>query len=114
MSMTKVALALPEQMLRALALIEEDTDRPRTRIIRRALGDFLRQYAKDNPGFMERVGTPTVVEKVFRSDIRTDVVMIRGAKQTVVVTEDGWRQPRPEDYVEVDNSLLSILDQENE
>jgi len=112
MAMTKVALALPEQMLMALALIEKDTDRPRTRIIRRAVSDYLRQYAAANPDFLERVGTPIVVEKEFRPDVRTDVVVIRGVKQTVVVTADGWRQPRPEDYTEVDGSLLSILDKD--
>ena len=96
----------------ALALIEKDTDRPRTRIIRRAVSDYLRLYAAEHPDFIERVGVPLVVEKEFREGVKTDVVVIRGVKHTVVVTADGWRQPRPDDYTEVSTSLLSILDKD--
>ena len=112
--MTKIALALPEQMIRALAVVEQDTDRPRTRVIRRAVSDYLRDYAKAHPDFVERVGVPLVEEKEFRPGLQTDIVVIRGVKHTVVVTESGWRQVTPEDYVVVDNNLLSILDKDGD
>ena len=112
--MTKLHVALPEQMIKALSIIEDDTDRPRTRIIRRAVGDYLRKYAEATPGFTERVGVPIVVEKEFRPGLKTDVISIRGQKQTVVITDGGWRQPVPDDYIEIDSSLMSILDQDKD
>ena len=114
MAMTKVALALPEQMLMALALIEKDTDRPRTRIIRRAVSDYLRVYAQTHPDFLDRVGVPLIVEKEFKPGLKTDIISIRGQKHTVVITDGGWRQPVPDDYIEINTTLLSVLDKEDE
>ena len=120
MGMAKIHVALDEQQVKALTIIETETDRPRTRVIRRAIVDYIKKYAteydKNNPGtpcFMERVGTPIEVEKEFKPGVQTDVVIIHGIKKEMVVTEEGgWRHPVASDYVEEGQSgQTSILDE---
>lgn len=112
-SMTKLHTALNEQQVLALSLIEKDTDLPRTRILRRAVTDYIKKYSENNPGFIERLGAPIEVEREFKPGLQTDIVVIRGIKKEVIVTTDGWRMPTPDDYVEegsVVSRMTSILD----
>jgi len=110
--MSKIHVALEEPQVRALTIIEAETDRPRTRIIRRAIVDYIKKYADANPGFMERVGTPIELEREFKPGVKTDVVIIHGVKKEMVVTEEGgWRNPVPSDYIDSEgNGKTSILD----
>lgn len=108
--MFKIALALPQQLVSAMAVIEQDTDRPRTRIIRRAVSDYIRMYAAEHPGFMERVGGPIEVERELKPGLKLDTISVNGKRQEVIVTDNGWRLPTPDDYVEEMRNLKSILD----
>ena len=113
MSMAKIHVALDAPQVAALTIIEADTDRPRTRIIRRAIVDYIKKYADANPGFMERVGTPIETEREFKPGVKTDTVVIHGMKKEMVVTADGgWRHPVASDYVEDGGASgqTSILD----
>lgn len=115
--MEKVHVALEPNQVKALSLIEAETDRPRTRVIRRAVTDFLKKYADEHPGFLERVGgsIESEGERELKPGLETDNVVIRGIKKLVIVTKDGWRNPTNEDYVDGGASAQpvqsSILDE---
>jgi len=99
--MTKIHVALTEQQVRELTAIEALTDRPRTRIVRRAIGEYLERYRKANPDFcpVSPVGE-SVTERELKPGLKTDIMVIRGVKQEVIVTENGWRMPAAGDWVE--------------
>lgn len=106
--MTKVHVALTEDMVKELTMIEADTDRPRTRIIRRAVIDFLKKYREEHPGFAERVGVPLEIERELKDGLKTDTVIMRGVKHEVVILPDGsWRLPTADDYIEENGSSVS-------
>ena len=117
--MTKCNLALTHQQVKELNAIEKDTDRPRTRIIRRAIEEYLKRYRTTNPEFDARFprNESEPVDRDFRPGIQTDVVVIRGVKTEVVITPDGmWRKPVESDYVsETEEKSVgsSILDTKN-
>jgi len=110
--MTKIHVALTEAQVRELSMIEEDTDRPRTRIIRRAILDYLKKYREEHPGFAERVGSPLEIERELKPGLKTDVVLMRGVRHEVVLLPDGsWRLPTSDDYIEEgSSSKASVLD----
>jgi len=114
-TMTKIHVALTEGQVKELSMIEEETDRPRTRIIRRAVLDYLKKYREEHPGFAERVGVPLEIEKELKPGLKTDVVIMRGVKHDVIILPDGsWRLPTADDYIE-EGSILnhvksSVLD----
>jgi metal-responsive CopG/Arc/MetJ family transcriptional regulator len=108
--MTKIHVALTEQQVRELSAIEEATDRPRTRILRRAVTEYLLRYREAHPEFAAKMGAPVELEKEFKHGIRVDTAIIGGMKTEVVITPEGWRMPRPDDYVQ-DGSAPSVLDE---
>lgn len=98
--MHKCHTALNQQQVDALTIIEKDTDLPRTRIIRRAINDYIKKYSETNPGFIERLGAPIQIERELKPGLQLDTVLFRGQKKEVIVTADGWRFPTPDDYIE--------------
>jgi len=116
-NMAKAHIALTPQQVKELNAIERETDRPRTRIIRRAIEDYLTKYRNSNPDFAARFPrTPGLIdtEREFKPGITTDIVVVRGKRTEMVVTpEGGWRMPTEDDYVkEGEVGQLSIIDQE--
>jgi len=108
--MTKIHVALTPDQVRELTMIEEDTDRPRTRLVRRAIVDYLKKYRADNPGFAERVGVPLEIERELKPGLKTDIVVMRGVKHEVVILPDGsWRLPTADDYIEEGSSSASSI-----
>jgi predicted transcriptional regulator len=112
MAMLKTQLPLSEPMINALKHIETATDLPRTRIIRRAINEYIKRYAAANPDFAAKVEGTLESERVFKDGIVTDTLVAGGRKIEVVVTPNGWRMPTPDDYIEEKADLLSVLDRE--
>ena len=50
-SIYKTYIAVPKEMLDQLTEIERLTDRPRTRVIRRAITDYIDRFREGNPEF---------------------------------------------------------------
>lgn len=93
----KVGASFSPRQIAELDQVERETDLQRTRIIRRAVEEFLRKYRAEHPGFQERVGLP--VTREFKEGIETEEVVIRGKKTTVIMNPDGgWRMPVEDDY----------------
>lgn len=110
--MHKSQLTLTQQQIKELNAIERETDRPRTRIIRRAVEDYLMKYRAANPEFaakFPRTPEASNFEREFKPGVETDFIAVRGKRTEVVVTPDGgWRLPTEEDYVkdEVQTSIF--------
>lgn len=113
---TKTNITLSAQQVKELNAIERETDRPRVRIIRRAIEEWLLRYRAANPEFAAKYKRDPEDDEVepapFKAGIETDTVIIRGKKVEVVITSEGWRLPTPEDRESdpVSGKSVSILE----
>lgn len=95
--MVKMHATLTEEQAAAVEEIERREDRPRTRIMRRAIEEYIEKYRQMHPDFVVAGGTP---ERLLKESLQTDVVAIGGKKVVVILEGDGgWRKPVEEDYV---------------
>jgi len=110
----KVQASLLQYQVDELNAIERDTDRPRSRIIRRAVEEYLLKYRQEHPEFATKNPRPdnVVIERELKKNIQTDIVIIRGVKREVVITEDGWRSLTDDDYEpeRVSVPAMSVID----
>ena len=112
----KAHIVLTPDQIRNLDGIERETDRPRARIIRRAIDEYIHRFRKSNPDFAARHPlTPSIdnTDRDFKPGVKTDVVVMGGKKIEVVVNPDGsWRRPVEEDYVPFgETGQMSIIDE---
>lgn len=104
--MVKMHIAVTPEMAAEIAEIERREDRPRTRIMRRAVEDYLQRYREAHPDF-----SPGTAKRVLKAGLRTDVVISQGKRLEVIVLEGGgWRPIMEADYempgVAVQQSVL--------
>lgn len=102
---TKINIGLMPHHVKELNAIERETDRPRTRIIKRAIEEYLLRYRAAHPEFAKRhprVGVE-LVERDLKPGLQTDVVIMRGVRREVIMNPDGsWRLPTEDDYIPLD------------
>jgi len=98
--MMKSNLSLTPEQMEQINQIEKAEDRPRTRILRRAVEEYLQRYDKAHPGFF------TIVPKrMLKEGLEVDTIAFRGKKTEVVFLADGsWRLPKEEDYEELEEA----------
>jgi hypothetical protein len=112
----KMQLVLPQYQVTELNAIERETDRPRARLIRRAVEQFLLRYREDHPEFARK--HPRAIEETIEKELKpglvADVVIFKGIKREVIVTETGWRYATEDDYVDLNArtipTSMSVID----
>ena len=112
----KMQLVLPQYQVVELNAIERETDRPRARLIRRAVEQFLLRYRTEHPDFARK--HPRAVEEIERElkqGLTSDVIIIKGQKREVIITETGYRFVTEDDNVDLSGGVeeprqMSIID----
>lgn len=103
---SKINISLEEHQTKELNAIERDTDRPRPRIIRRAIEEYLLRYRAAHPDFAKRHPRTGIelVDRDLKPGLQSDYVIMRGVKRLVIIEDNGasWRVPTEEDYVPLD------------
>ena len=110
---TKLNITLTPQHVKELNSIERDTDRPRSRVIRRAIEEYLLRYRNVNPEFAKRNprDMTDMSERDLKPGLQSDIVVIRGMKKEVIITDTGWRIPVEDDYVPFEEAkVMSVID----
>ena len=79
-----------------------------------AVEEYLLKYRQEHPEFATKNPRPdnVVIERELKKNIQTDIVIIRGVKREVVITEDGWRSLTDDDYEpeRVSVPAMSVID----
>ena len=107
--LVKMNISLEPKQAAEIAEIEKREDRPRTRILRRAIEEYLAKYRAAHPDFkVDGASGPT---RMLKESLETDFVVMRGKRVEVVVLSDGtWRLPVDSDYEDSNSGGNSILD----
>jgi hypothetical protein len=111
--LVKGNISLTEYQVKELNAIEKETDRPRIRLIRRAIEEFLMRYREANPSFAARFprAVNEHIERELKPGLVLDTVIFKGVKRDVIVTETGWRYATDDDYQPIGAPLTAVPQQ---